>query len=88
MSRPEKLALPSGRLANLRKHSDPLRPWEAFRQGSTYFVRRPRRGNAGEWELFGHAGPSTPLFLDRDDAVALVDALNARPPRERSPRPE
>ena len=76
---PIKIRLPSGRTATLRKPA-PDRPWETFREGSVYVVRRVKRGNSSEWETFANQGSLAPLCLDLTDAEALVIALNAEWP--------
>ena len=76
---PIKIRLPSGRIATLRK-PDPERPWQAFREGAVYVVRRVKRGESSEWETFANQGSLAPLCLDRTDAEALVTALNAEWP--------
>ena len=76
---PIKITLPSGRIATLRKPA-PDRPWQAFREGSVYVVRRVKRGDSSEWEIFANQGALSPLCLDRTDADALVNALNAEWP--------
>ena len=73
---PIKITLPSGRIATLRKPAAD-RPWQAFREGSVYVVRRVKRGESSEWEIFANQGALSPLCLDRTDAEALVEALNA-----------
>jgi len=76
---PIKIRLPSGRIATLRKPAAD-RPWQAFREGSVYVVRRVKRGDSSEWETFANQGALAPLCLDRADADALVTALNAEWP--------
>ena len=76
---PIKITLPSGRIATLRKPASD-RPWQAFREGSVYVVRRTKRGESSEWETFTNQGALSPLCLDRIDADALVAALNAEWP--------
>ena len=79
MPPPIKISLPSGKLATLRKPA-PDRPWQAFREGAVYVVRRVKRGESSEWETFANQGSLTPLCLDLTDAEALVDALSAEWP--------
>ena len=76
----EKLQLPSGRVVRLRKTSDPLRRWEAQRVDVAYVVRRQRKGNSAEWEIFSTQGSHAPLHFDHVDAQALAKALNVLPP--------
>ena len=76
---PIKIRLPSGRVATLRKPAAD-RPWQAFREGSVYVVRRVKRGQSSEWETFANQGALSPLCLDQTDAEALVQALNAEWP--------
>jgi hypothetical protein len=84
---PIKIRLPSGRMATLRKPA-PDRPWEAFREGAVYVVRRIKRGDSSEWETFANQGSLSPLCLDLADAEALVEALNAEWPASRHPAAE
>ena len=63
----------------------PDRPWEAFREGSVYVVRRVKRGDSSEWETFANQGSLSPLCLDLTDAEALVKALNAEWPAVAAP---
>jgi len=89
---PIKTRLPSGRVATLRKPAVD-RPWEAFREGSVYVVRRVKRGDSSEWEIFTNQGSLSPLCLDLADAEALVTALNGTWPaiaasRRRGPKQE
>jgi len=79
MPPPIKIWLPSGKMATLRKPA-PDRPWQAFREGSVYVVRRVKRGESSEWETFANQGSLSPLCLDQADAEALVNALNAEWP--------
>jgi hypothetical protein len=79
MPPPIKIWLPSGRMATLRKPALD-RPWQAFREGSVYVVRRVKRGESSEWETFANQGSLSPLCLDQADAEALVNALNAEWP--------
>jgi hypothetical protein len=79
MPPPIKYTLPSGKIATLRKPSA-ARPWQAFRVGAVYVVRRVKRGESSEWETFANQGSLSPLCLDQTDAEALVDALNAEWP--------
>lgn len=74
---PIKIRLPSGQMATLRKPA-PTRPWQAIREGSVYIVRRVRRGDSSEWDIFANQGSLSPLCLDLADAEALVAALNAQ----------
>lgn len=76
MPPPIKIALPSGKMATLRKPA-PERPWQAVREGGVYVVRRVKRGESSEWETFANQGSLSPLCLDLTDAEALVAALNA-----------
>ena len=78
-SRGERLQLPSGRTVRLRKTSDPLRRWEAQRVDVAYVVRRQRKGNTAEWEIYSTQGVHAPLHLEGQDAQALAAALNALP---------
>src|SRR5215207_4289000 len=73
---PIKIRLPSGRMATLRKPAAD-RPWQSFREGSVYVVRRIKRGDSSEWETFANQGSLSPLCLDLTDAEALVVALNS-----------
>ena len=66
-------------MATLRKPAID-RPWETFREGSVYVVRRVKRGDSSEWEIFANQGSLSPLCLDLVDAEALVTALNAEWP--------
>jgi len=79
MPPPIKIWLPSGKMATLRKPAAD-RPWQAFREGSVYVVRRVKRGESSEWETFANQGSLSPLCLDQADAEALVNALNAEWP--------
>jgi len=79
MPPPIKIRLPSGRTATLRKPAHE-RPWELFREGAVYIVRRVKRGDSSEWETFANQGSLSPLCLDLVDAEALVTALNAEWP--------
>ena len=81
---PIKIRLPSGQIATLRKPAA-ARPWQAFREGSVYVVRRVKRGDSSEWEIFANQGSLTPLCLDLTDAEALVTALNAEWPAVTAP---
>jgi len=85
MPPPIKIRLPSGQLATLRKPA-PERPWQVFREGSVYVVRRVKRGESSDWETFANQGALSPLCLDRTDAEALVTALNAEWPVTASER--
>ena len=66
-------------MATLRKPAID-RPWETLREGSVYVVRRVKRGESSEWELFTNQGSLSPLCLDLADADALVTALNGEWP--------
>jgi hypothetical protein len=66
-------------MATLRKPAAD-RPWEAFREGAVYVVRRVKRGDSSEWEIFTNQGSLSPLCLDLADAEALVTALNGEWP--------
>ena len=79
MPPPIKITLPSGKMATLRKPA-PARPWQSFREGSVYVVRRVKRGESSDWETFANQGSLSPLCLDQTDADALVEALNAEWP--------
>lgn len=73
----DKHTLPSGQAVSALVTADPNRPWEAHYTAGVYLVRRQRRGDSSEYEIF-HGGRTASMLLSKPDADALVAILNAR----------
>ena len=62
----------------------PDAPWEVFPSCDCYMLRRPKRGDSDAWQVYRGA-TTTGMRLDKRDALALMDLLNA--PRARCRQP-
>ena len=77
------ITLPSGRRARLVVN-DPDRPWEVYPHGALFGLRRPRRGDSSQWELFKNSSALVVTY-DKADLEFLIAALVAwTPPRQAS----
>ena len=77
------ITLPSGRRARLVVN-DPDRPWEVYPHGALFGLRRPRRGDSSQWELFKSSSALVATY-DKADLEFLIAALVAWTPARQAP---